>query len=418
MERIKSIGNRILIIILLSLVILVLLAGCGTKENITFMAEIESVSENNILVNTIDFETFDKASVDISGAEYDFELTDGQIIDVTILPEIRESYPVQVTGVKLTLLEEAVGKVADYFPIKENTKYIYEGYGNEFASFQVFTDYASENKVQKRVDNGGSVLVNVYEISDEKLVRKFFRGETYYRENFLEEQDEEQEILLMEPLKKGTSWKLLDGRQRSITGVNTEVETPMGKFKTVEVSTEGNDSITIDYYAKDIGLVKTIFQTEGMEVSSSLKSIEENSSNIQSVQFYYPDESGKIYYKTKQVPFRTNDRTANILEKAYKESVGETSGVVLTTNAAIKSLALDDGNKVRLDLNSDFLTEMNAGAAFETAILQCIANTFCHYYDAEELILTIEGKPYESGHIIMQENEAIRANYEGVFEKE
>jgi hypothetical protein len=345
-------------------------------------------------------------------------LTDGQIIDVTILPEIRESYPVQVTGVKLTLLEEAVGKVADYFPIKENTKYIYEGYGNEFASFQVFTDYASENKVQKRVDNGGSVLVNVYEISDEKLVRKFFRGETYYRENFLEEQDEEQEILLMEPLKKGTSWKLLDGRQRSITGVNTEVETPMGKFKTVEVSTEGNDSITIDYYAKDIGLVKTIFQTEGMEVSSSLKSIEENSSNIQSVQFYYPDESGKIYYKTKQVPFRTNDRTANILEKAYKESVGETSGVVLTTNAAIKSLALDDGNKVRLDLNSDFLTEMNAGAAFETAILQCIANTFCHYYDAEELILTIEGKPYESGHIIMQENEAIRANYEGVFEKE
>jgi hypothetical protein len=155
-----------------------------------------------------------------------------------------------------------------------------------------------------------------------------------------------------------------------------------------------------------------------MEVSSSLKSIEENSSNIQSVQFYYPDESGKIYYKTKQVPFRTNDRTANILEKAYKESVGETSGVVLTTNAAIKSLALDDGNKVRLDLNSDFLTEMNAGAAFETVILQCIANTFCHYYDAEELILTIEGKPYESGHIIMQENEAIRANYEGVFEKE
>lgn len=418
MERIKSIGNRMLIIILLSLVILVLLAGCGTKENITFMAEIESVSENSILVNTIDFETFDKASVDISGAEYDFELTDGQIIDVTILPEIRESYPVQVTGVKLILLEEAVGKVADYFPIKENTKYIYEGYGNEFASFQVFTDYASENKVQKRVDNGGSVLVNVYEISDEKLVRKFFRGETYYRENFLEEQDEEQEILLMEPLKKGTSWKLPDGRQRSITGVNTEVETPMGKFKTVEVSTEGNDSITIDYYAKDIGLVKTIFQTEGMEVSSSLKSIEENSSNIQSVQFYYPDESGKIYYKTKQVPFRTNDRTANILEKAYKESVGETSGVVLTTNAAIKSLALDDGNKVRLDLNSDFLTEMNAGAAFETAILQCIANTFCHYYDAEELILTIEGKPYESGHIIMQENEAIRANYEGVFEKE
>lgn len=425
MERIKSIktikfiGNRMGFFIILSLVIFALLTGCSEKENITFMAEIESVSENSIVVNTIDFETFDKASVDISGAEYDFELAEGQIIDVTILPKIRESYPVQVTGVKLTLLEEAIGKVADYFPIKENTKYIYEGYGNEFASFQVFTDYTSENKVQQRVDNGGSVLVNVYEINDDKLVRKFFRGETYYRANFLEEQDDEQEILLMEPLKKGTSWKLPDDRQRSITGVNTEVETPMGKFKTLEVSTEGNNGITIDYYAKDIGLVKSVFKTDGAEISSTLKSIEEDSRNVQRVQFYYPDgESGKIYYKAEQVSFKTNDPTDKVLEKAYKESVAETTGIVLTTNTAIKSLALDIDKKVRLDLNSDFLSEMNAGAAYESAILQCIANTFCHYYDAEELILTIEGKPYESGHIAMKENETIRANYDGITEKE
>lgn len=417
MKCIKSTGMRILIVF--SLMIMVLLAGCGTKESITFLAEIEEVSENSILVNTIDFETFDKASVDLQEAEYDFELSEGQIINITIQPEIRESYPVQVTATKLTLQEEFIGQVGDYFPIKENAKYIYEGSGNEYASYQVFTDYTSENKVQQRIDNGGSVLVNVCEINDGKLVRVFFKGEVYYRENFLDEQSGEPEILLMEPLKKGTSWNLPDGRQRSITGVNTEIVTPIGKFNAIEVSTEGNDSITVDYYVKDIGLVKTIYQTDGMEVSSSLKSLEESGVNVQSVQFYYPDsENGKIYYKTKLVSFRTNDSTDNILEEAYKAAIDEDFAMVLTTNTTIRSLTLNKDNKVKLDLSSTFLSEMNAGAAFEATILQCISNTFCHYYNAEELILTIEGKPYESGHILLEENKSFRADYEGITEKE
>lgn len=418
MKHIKSIGNWMRILIVLSLVIPVLLVGCGTKEDITFLAEIESISDNSILVNTIDFDTFHKASVDIREAEYDFELAEGQVVDVTILPEIRESHPVQVTATKLTLQEEALGNIGDYFPIKENAIYNYEGTGNEFASYKIFTDYTLGNKVQQRIDNGGSVLVNVYEINDVELVRTFFKGEVYYRESFLDKQSDEKEILLMEPLEKGTSWDLPDGRQRSITGVDIEIEVPMGKFKAIEVRTEGNEGLTIDYYAKNIGLAKTIYQTDGMEVSSSLKSVEENSANVQSVQLYYPDGvSGEIYYKTKQISFNTNDRTESILEEAYKEAVDEAFGVVLTTSTAIKSMTLDGENNVRLDLNKAFTSEMNAGAGLEAIILQCIANTFCSYYNAEELILTIEGEPYESGHIVMKENESIRANYEGITEQ-
>ncbi|MDD3854047.1 MAG: hypothetical protein PHD40_10415, partial [Syntrophomonadaceae bacterium] len=236
MESIKSIIRKMRFVIALCMMVSLLLVSCGTKDNITFLAEVESVSENSILVNTIDFETFDKASVDLKEAKYDFELSEGQIIDVTILPTIRESYPVQVTATELVLQEEAIGKVADYFPIKDNAKYIYEGIGNEYASNQVIPDYTSENKVQQRIDNGGSVLVNVCEVNDGKLTRVFFRGEVYYRENFLDKKKDEQEILLMEPLKKGTTWDLPDGRKRSITSVNTEIETPMGKFKTIEVS--------------------------------------------------------------------------------------------------------------------------------------------------------------------------------------
>lgn len=417
MRMIKNI-SKICYFISMCLLILAFLTACGTKDTITFSAEIKSVSDNSILVKTIDFETFDKASVDLSNAEYDFELSEGQIIDITILPEIKESYPVQVTGVRLVLQEDVVKNAADYFPIKENTKYIYKGIGNEFASYQVFNDYCTDNRVQQRVDNGGSALVNVYEISDGKIARVFFKGEVYHRSDFLDERNNAQEILLMEPLKKGTSWNLPDGRVRSITKVNTEVDTPMEKFEAIEVTTEGNDGITIDYYAIGTGLVKTVYQANGMEVSSSLKSIEENSTNTQMIQFYFPDlDSEKIYYKTKGVLFKTNDSTDSVLEEAYKEAAGESLGDVFTTNTAIRSLTLDDENIVRLDLNSAFMAEMNAGTAYEAAILQSITNTFCLYYNAEELILTVEGKPYESGHIMMEKNQSISANYEGITEK-
>lgn len=401
------------------LLIFALLAGCSGKDDtITFSAEIEQVSENSILVETIDFEEFDKASIDLGEAEYDFDLAAGQIVEVTIRPEIRESYPVQVTGVKLVLKGVAERKVSDYFPIQDNVKYVYEGMGNEFAGFTVTVDYSSGNKVQQRVDNGGTVLARVYEVTDGELTRIFSMGEVYYRENMLMQRDDAEEIMLMAPLEKGTTWPLDDGRQRTITGMSTEVRTPLGTYPTIEVITEGPNGTTVDYYAKDIGLVKTIFRSGGIEVSSTLSELEEDVDRAETIRFYYPDmQADKIFYKEKEVAYRTNDETSKILEEAYKALANENSGVVLSTEAAIKSLMLDDENKVRLDLNEAFLTDMNAGAGYESMILQSIANTFGNYYNSEEVVLTIEGKPYASGHIEMTEGESIPVKLDGITEK-
>lgn len=401
------------------LLLLLLLTGCaGKEETITFSAEIETVSENSILVKTIENQDFDKASVDLREAEYDFDLAVGQIVEVTIKPEIRESYPVQVTGVKLVYKGEAERTVADYFPILDNVRYIYEGTGNEYASYEVYTDYTSADSVQQMVDNGGTVLARVYELKEGKLTMVLSKGEVYYRENMLQQKDDSAEVLLMEPLKKGTTWKLTNGRQRTITDTAKEVKTPMGTFSSIEVITEGGDGTIVDYYAKDTGLVKTIFQSDGMEVSSSLKSLEKDIARTQTVRFYYPDiEDSRIYYKEKEVAYHTNDSTGKILEEAYKGSVNETLGTVLTANAAIKSLTIEGENQVRLDLNAAFLSEMNAGAAYEDMILQCIADTFGNYYHSENVILTIEGKPYESGHIKMEKNQAIPVKLEGITEK-
>jgi hypothetical protein len=306
---------------------------------------------------------------------------------------------------------EAEKKVEDYFPLTENVKYVYEGKGNEFAGSQVYIEYISGGMVQQRVENGATAAARVYRVEDGKVSLLFSKGEVYYRENMLAQTDGQGEVILMEPLEKGTAWKLKDGSDRSITGTDTEVNTPLGTYACVEVLTENEDGVTIDYYARNIGLVKTIFQSGGMEISSTLKSMESDAARTEKVRFYYPDiEGDRIKSQDKEVTWHTNDDAAAVLESAYKEAVNENLGAVLPTGAAIKSLTLDEDNKVRLDMNAAFETGMNAGIAYETMILQCVADTFGNYYNSEEVILTVEGKPYESGHVVLEEGESIHVD--------
>lgn len=305
--------------------------------------------------------------------------------------------------------------IQDYFPLKENVRYVYEGQGNEYASYNVMNDYIAEGRVQQRVDNGGTVLARVLEISEGKLTRLLSKEEAYYRENMLNVKTEN-EILLKEPLTKGTSWNTSDSRVRTITGTAVSVTTPSGNYEALEVTTQSANGTTKDYYAKNIGLVKSIFAFEGNEISSSLSKIEENIALKQGISFFYPNmQDGKIYYTDREISFKTNEITRSVLEAAYKESVNSNLGKVFWPNTKINSLYLNKDGMVYIDLNGAFLTEMNAGAGYESMILQCIGNTFGKYYNADKVILTIDNKLYESGHIVMQKGEFIVVNLNDVI---
>lgn len=82
---------------------IIIITGCSAKsENITFTAVVESVYDNGILVTTVDGVDFDKASVWFDNSlMLNFKLQAGQMLKIEILPEIRESYPVQVTAVRI-----------------------------------------------------------------------------------------------------------------------------------------------------------------------------------------------------------------------------------------------------------------------------------------------------------------------------
>lgn len=304
-----------------------------------------------------------------------------------------------------------VASPSDYFPILENTSYSYLGEGNEYASYTTIVDYTSADKYQLRINNGGTVMVEVIGIADNQVQLLYSQGETYHRENFLDQTNESPEILLKGPIETGTTWTLSDGSTRSITAIDVSMETGTGTYSAIEVTTSATDYSSIDYYAKDVGLIKTINIGNGYEVTSTLDSIAEEAQLIQNIAFHYPNiNDGNIYYQSREIAFDTNDVTRLVLQEAYKSNIPADVGPVFTTNTKINWYYLNQDGMVYIDLSSDYISEMNAGAGYESMMLQCIANTFGGYYSIDRVILTIDGGLYESGHIALEQFEYLTAD--------
>lgn len=104
-------------IVILVLITLLILPGCSSEKenNVIFDAIVEEVNDGGVLVTTEDEVGFDKASVTYDeNLVIDFELAVGQSLIIEILPEIRESYPVGVTAVRIELMEEDISMDNSY----------------------------------------------------------------------------------------------------------------------------------------------------------------------------------------------------------------------------------------------------------------------------------------------------------------
>lgn len=314
--------------------------------------------------------------------------------------------------------EEAL-KLVDYYPMLADTEYVYEGAGNEYAAYHTVTDFLDtvNGRIQTRTNNGGTETVRVIEVKDGKVSVIKIVNESYHRDNIMENAvaGSDAEVLLMEPLVQGTEWTLADGRKRYISAVNVDITTPSGNYKVIEVSTESTDYTTKDYYAPQVGLVKSVFGAGDMEVSSTLKQIKSDTSYAQTIDIFYPDTDEKIYVETLALNFRTGDDTKLVLQKALSAEASKDSYLPLASiNTKINNLSLDENNIVNVDFSSELVSDMNAGAGYELLILQSITNTLGNYYGAMEVVITVAGKPYESGHVLMKEGETFKVDMDQV----
>jgi hypothetical protein len=345
-------------------------------------------------------------------------------VDITPTTQPIVTLPPEVTPgeeeIEGSVGEEETFTLEDYFPMEADTEYVYEGEGNEYASYRRFIDYidVANKKLQTRTNNGGTETVRVIQIKDGRLSVIYLVNESYYRANFMEQEAaDDAEVLLMEPFVQGTQWTLSDGRKRSISGVKVPVSTKYGSFDTLEVTTEGEDSTSKDYYAAGVGLVKSVFLTEGMEVTSTLSSVNKSAVLKQPITLFYPDADEKIYAHQTELDMKTGTEVSSVLEEVMKKvPPKDTYLPLISANTKLNNIALEDGTVVHVDFSSEFVTGMNAGAGYELLILQGVTNTLGNYYGASKVLITVDGKPYESGHILMKEDEVLEVDMKKVIQ--
>lgn len=308
--------------------------------------------------------------------------------------------------------------VSDYFPFMENKIFDYEGIGNEFAEQKVYFEFIEDNKAQLKIMNSATNVVRIIEYVDGQLREIYNEGEFYHIENILEFNEEQSNIILMEPLEVGNSWTTPDGFNRSITGLDVDIETPMDSFEALEVTTEFADGATEkQYYVRDRGMVASIYEDRDYTVETLLKSINDGPL-VFDIELYYPLYSDiKTVYINDKVEFYTNQNVEKLLEDILKNPPNDDLISVIPDTSVINSIKLDRSSwTLRVDFSEELLRDMNVGSSMETEILKSIVNTLGRLYDVGNVYISIEGQPYESGHFAIRDDEFFTVDTEEVLE--
>ncbi|MBU5437786.1 GerMN domain-containing protein [Tissierella sp. MSJ-40] len=315
-------------------------------------------------------------------------------------------------------VKEEVLTIKDYYPFKENTMMEYEGIGNEYAEQQTFFEFIDGNRAQIKVANPGTTFTKVLEYKDGSLTEIFAEGEFYHIENMLNTTNENNNIILKEPLEVGNNWTGSDGRKKEITSLNAEIETPYGKYKALEVTTEFEEGrVQREYYAKDIGLVASIYKDGEMEVKTLLEDIKNQPLEIEMKSYYPMFNDIKTAYVEQNIEFNTNDSIERILETIMKNPPSDKLVPVISKNTKINKLLLDRGPWIlKVDFSKELLSEMNAGSSMEAEILKSIVNTLGKLYDTDKVYISVDDVPYSSGHYSIREGEYFTVDESNVEE--
>lgn len=128
--------------------------------------------------------------------------------------------------------------------------------------------------------------------------------------------------------------------------------------------------------------------------------------------YYYDVITDKIIYINKTITIE-GKAVGTALVNALKESPNSDISPSIADEITLKSAKLDKENDtISLDFSANFISAQNLGSGAESKTLTAICNTFGDYYDVNNVIITIEGNTYSSGHILMNDGEAFKVNLE------
>lgn len=155
--------------------------------------------------------------------------------------------------------EENYDSVEDYMPSKKMIKTFYDE-AEEMNRVHRYDLYLG-NKIQVKYKDKYTKTVIIYLLDENKLsLGAYFDIDGEFQYDYITTTGEYvNEPELIGPIKVGTMFKS-EGANAEITRTDVEVTTPAGVFNTFEVTYRYPNKVYRDYYAKDIGVVRTVIE--------------------------------------------------------------------------------------------------------------------------------------------------------------
>jgi hypothetical protein len=316
-----------------------------------------------------------------------------------------ESQPIEIGASAAT--------VSDFFPILPDVRWRYEGNDVTFAATNdVSFGYINGAKAQRRVSAGGMATTEIIDASEGKV--EIIHGDNmyYYYDDITYAQKFMSIVILKEPLEMGAKWLTAEDAQSEITSVNAPVTVPAGEFSALEVTTTySNGYVDKYYYAKGVGLVKSVCDSGAGRIVSELADVLKGEAAAETISagFYWPNVTeGSVERIEKDLLFTTDANFPKQFSDAMKEPPSIDYTPLLTPNATINDITVDWTTKTaKIDISGDYLKEINVGDGLQTKILQCLTNTIGNFYGVDEVLITIDQKPYENGAAAFEPGETI-----------
>lgn len=132
--------------------------------------------------------------------------------------------------------------------------------------------------------------------------------------------------------------------------------------------------------------------------------------------YYYDVVNDKIVYTNKTIEIKDKAVATALVNELKKAPNDEVTSAISTDISLISADVDKDKDCITLNFSSNFVKAQNLGGGAESSTLKAICNTFGDYFNVKNVIITLEDKPYSSGHILMKDGEAFKVDLSNTVE--
>ena len=281
--------------------------------------------------------------------------------------------------------------IQQYFTMKPNTVYVYDGGGNPYLEWTVFADYIGEDYYQRRIATPYDIIAEVIKFRDSAAILDYSEVSMNFHYNLSGEEPNVYACAMKSPLGISKKWEQFkaQGTVSMITSMSKEVTVPYGTFKAMEITTTMTDGkIQRNYYAKDIGLIMSSQEEGGVVSSAALASVSEGVLK-ETERFYYPGQNNEMLFEEREVEFKTNEDIRALLEAELRKPI---NGYYPLQSGATKINSVKRNHserRISVDLSSEF------EAGLGDLEISSLVNTIGYLFDASKVQLTVEGQRYD-----------------------